>query len=373
MTMTNRVIQVDVEQGLLLLKEWSVQHYVPDMRKVAEWAAKDPQHAAETILSLGGNYAATEALKEVGKAWAKGDPITGLRFAAGLDARERSALGNEIIRAWAERDIKAAAEFATKEADPALRAAISQGLVSAWGKSDPAAALAWSEENLRGLNRAEAIGGLIKAVAEKDLDAAAELAAGMQPGAAQNKACASIFETWFEKGTDQREAAFAWLAALPDSEAQKSALERVQWDWVWKDPNSVKDFISGPYGHLASSNLINQVARNQAARNPESAMEWARNLPSGQAVEARRAVFESWLSVRPQSAAEYASKLPAGDERDSAIRNVSQTLIYQSPKEAVAWLRKLPTEDQKMVREVFERTGLPTDRRQQLDEALKEL
>ena len=373
MTVSNRVMQADVDEGLRVLKDWHIQNYLPDMKKVAEWAAKDPQHAAETILSLGGNYAATEALKQVGKAWAQRDPASGLRYAAGLSAAQRGALGSEIMTNWAARDLKAAVEFASKEADPTLRAAISRGLVSAWGKTDPAAALTWSEENLRGVDRTEAIGGLIKAAAEKDLAKAAELASSMEPGTAQNKACASIFETWFKKGPDQRDAAFTWLAALPDSEAKRVALERVQWDWMWKDPDGVKEFISGPHGSLASSNLINQVARNQAARNPEAAMEWARSLPAQQAIDARRAVFDSWLNIRPENAADYARKLPSGPERDTAIQSVSQTLVYQSPKEAVAWYRKLPTEDQKTVRELFDRVGLPSDRRQQLNDALKDL
>src|SRR4030095_13435454 len=56
MTVSDRVMQVDVEEGLRVLKEWSVQNYLPDMKKVAEWAGKDPQHAAEVVLSLGENY-----------------------------------------------------------------------------------------------------------------------------------------------------------------------------------------------------------------------------------------------------------------------------------------------------------------------------
>ena len=373
MTVSDRVMQVDVEEGLRVLKEWSVQNYLPDMKKVAEWAGKDPQHAAEVVLSLGENYGSREALKQVGKAWGQRDPGGGLRFAAGLDAGMRGALGSEIMASWAASDLRSAVAFATDEADLSLRASVSRGLVSAWAKSDPAAALAWSQEHLRGVNRAETIGGLIKTAAEKDLTAAADLAAGMEPGVAQNKACVSIFETWFNKGPEQRDAAFTWLAALPDSEAQRAALERVQWNWAWKDPDAVKDFISGPHGSLASSNLINQVARNQAARNPETAMEWARSLPAQQSAEARRAVFDSWLSMRPQNAAEYARNLPAGPERETAIRSVSQTLVYQSPEQAVSWYRKLSVEDQKLAREVFDGVGLPSDRRQQLNEALNKL
>jgi len=192
----------------------------------------------------------------------------------------------------------------------------------------------------------------------------------MEPGAAQNRACASIFETWFNKGKGERDAAFDWLASLPDSSARKAALERVQWDWMWRDPEGVRDFIAGPHGDLASDSMIHQVARNQAARNPEAAMQWAASLPAERAADARNAVFESWVSVRPDGAADYARKLPAGTDRNRAIRTVSQTLIFQAPQQAVEWYRSLPSADQKLVREIFDHTSLTEAQRRQLDDAI---
>jgi hypothetical protein len=45
---------------------------------------------------------------------------------------------------------------------------------------------------------------------------------------AQNRACASIFETWFNKGKDQRMQRSKWLAGIPDATAREAAFERVQ-------------------------------------------------------------------------------------------------------------------------------------------------
>jgi hypothetical protein len=371
MTVANQVMKTDVEEGLRVMKEWNIRNYIPDMKMVGEWAARDPQHAAEAVMKLGSDYAALEALKQVGKAWAQTDPEAGLRFAASLDATSRAALATEVMRAWAEKNVASAAAFAAGQPDMSFRSALAQGLVSAWGKTDPAAALAWSQENLRGAARTEAIAGLVKAAAEKSLTSASQLVADMEPGPAQNRACASIFETWFNKGKGERDAAFEWLASLPDAEARRAALERVQWNWMWNDPIGVRDFLNGPYGNLASPSMIQQVARNQAARNPEAAMEWASNLPADRAADARNAVLENWLSVRPEGAAAYARKLPAGPERDHAIRTVSQNLIFQSPEQAADWFRTLPAAEQKTAREVFDHTGLSDDQRRQLEQALK--
>lgn len=372
MTVVNRVMKADPEKGLLAMKEWNIRHYTPDMKSVADWAKRDPRRAAEAVAGMGAEYAAREAMKYVGRAWAESDPEGGLRFALTLDNQSRPALASEIIGTWAQRDLSAAVKFASAQEDPVLRASFAQGLVNTWAKTDPSEALAWSQENLRGAARAEVIGGLIKTVAEKDIEAAGELVAAMEPGAAQNRACASIFETWFKKGKDHRDAALAWLAELPDPQARNSALEKVQWDWMWNDPNSARDFISGPHGHIASESMIHQVARNQAAKNPEAAMEWASNLPPERVEATKRAVLDNWLQIRPEGAAAYALKLPAGKEREAAIRSISQTFTFESSPldTALEWFRKLPASDREAARDATKGIVTTPERKRQLEEVL---
>jgi len=374
MNVANQVLKLDVEQGLRVMKEWNVRNYIPDMKKVGEWAARDPQHAAETVLKYVSDYAGRAAMKEVGKAWAKSNPQAGLQFAAVVaDPMLRATLANEVIRGWAERDLAAAADFASGQSDHTFRASLGQGLVTIWAEIDPASALAWSQENLRGTGRTEVIGNLVQAAAEKNLHSAAELVAGMESGPAQSRACASIFETWFNKGKGERDAAFEWLAALPDAEARRAAVERVQWNWVWKEPDAVRDFITGPNGDLASKSMIHQVARSQASKNPEAAMQWTNNLSAERAAEARNAVLEQWLTVRPERAMEYARKLPIGAERERAIHTVSLNLLYQSPQQAAEWYRKLADADQRIMRDVFDqtKTSLSSERKQQLEQVMK--
>ena len=370
MTLVNQAMKADAETGLRVMAEWGIRNYVPDMKSVSAWAARDPQHAAEAVLKISSGYAAQEALKEVGKAWGKSDPAGGLRFAATLDPQKRALLGEDIMRNWAADDLQSAAAFASGQPDQ-FRNALAPGLVETWGKSDPAAALAWSQENLKGAARTEAIAGVIKSAAEKSLTTASQLVSDMQPGTAQNRACASIFETWFAKGAGERDAAFEWVASLPDPAARTAALERVQWNWVWNDPTGARDFISGPHGDLASQQMINQVARSQVAKNPEAAMEWASGLGEKRAAESRRAVLESWLQIRPEGAAGYARKLPAGPERESAVRTVTQSLVWQSPEQAGAWIASLSTAEQKTAREVLDQARLPEDKRRQIEDAAK--
>src|SRR4030095_6397 len=133
MTVVSRVLKADIEQGLVAMKEWNIRNYMPDMKGVTEWAKRDPRHAADVVASLGGEYAAREAMKFVGRAWAESDPEAGLRYAMTVNGNSRSALASEIIGTWAQRDLTAAAKFATEQEDPALRASVAPGLGTTWG------------------------------------------------------------------------------------------------------------------------------------------------------------------------------------------------------------------------------------------------
>jgi hypothetical protein len=368
-SVVNSLMKTDVENGLRAMHEWNISNYLPDMKHVAAWAARDPKHAAEVAVKYSRGYASQEALKQIGKVWANSDPEGGMNFAATLEHSARASLGPEIMRSWAAKDLEAAARYTAAQTDIGFRNGLAQGLVSAWAKSDPGAALDWSEENLRGVARTEAISGIVKAAAEKDLTTAGEIVAGMEAGATQNRAAASLFEVWFNKGKDQREAAFEWLAALPDKEARSAAFERVQWNWMWQDPKGVRDFVTGPHGEMASQSMIHQVARNQAGKNPEAAMEWASKLPKDRIADARNAVLENWIQIRPESAANFARKLPSGEERDRAIRTVTQHFSWQAPEQAGTWLRSLSETEQKSALESF---PAGSNQRQKLEAAIKQ-
>ena len=367
--LANSVMQADVERGLRLMSEWKIS-LISDLGKISAWAARDPRHAAEVVLPLSGFYSGPTLLKEVGQAWAAGNPAEGMQFAAGLAPGARTSLAGAIIERWAGRDLAAAVAYAETQPE-AMRAALAAGLVATWGKSDPAAALAWSQQNLKGTTRSEAIGNLVTALAEKDLPEAGELVASMEPGGAQNRATMAIFETWLKKGASERAAAFEWLAGVPDAEARRNAIEKVGWTWAMGDPAGARDFLASPHGGMATPHMIETIVRFQATANPETTMAWAGGLPADRREKARNAALQGWLEARPEGAIAFARALPAGSERTRAIETVSQSLVSQSAERAVKWLRDLPPAEQKIAREIFDRANLADEKRRQLDKALE--
>lgn len=354
------LMNYDVETGLLALSDWKTHSYISEKSKVAEWAARDPRHATEFVAKHGYGSAGQRALEFVGKAWATSDPEAGLQIAASLDPKSRATLGAAILSNWADRD--AAARFISSQTDLAFRNSIAKGFVDEWSKKDPAAALEWSGENLRGNAYTKAIYSIVKTAARKDVVAAGELVVSMEPGAAQNTAASTLFETWFTKGKDERAASLDWLAALPDKETRTAALDRVQWDWANRDPAGLREFITGPHGELASPSLINAAVLALAKQRPEAALEWTTKLPADRIAKARNSVLDSWLDIRPADASEYARNLPAGPERERALMTVTERLIWRSPESAAAWLKKLPEADQAKVVKDSELKLEPEDR-----------
>lgn len=372
MFIARRVMKADVEEGLSLMERWDLLHYGPDMKVVGEWAAANPQRAIEIATKLRGTYTTKDIFEHVSKALAKADPQAALRLAATLEPDQRQRFSMEAIRAWAGKDVNAAIAFASAQTDPSLRVSLSSTIANVWGESDPLAALAWSEKNLPASARAGVIPSLIMEVAKKDLTAASQLAADMEPGAAQNNACALIFKTWFEKGHTEREAALEWLASLPDDSARRAGLQRVALGWAQSDPDGMRDFISGPMGHIAEHYIIREVAEKQAEKNPQAAMEWATSLPGYRGANASLSVMDHWMQIRPNDAAAYARTLPAGPHRELAIGTVSRRFLDLSVEQAASWYRTLPSADQKIAREAFDREKLSGEKKRQLEQALNQ-
>jgi hypothetical protein len=369
LTAVDSLMKTDIETALRTMHEWDISNYGPKMKGVAAWAARDPRHAAEVAAQYSRGYAAKGILGQIGKAWAESDPEGGMQFAATLPVASRAKLGAAIVGGWAEKNLDAAVSFTTAQTDVAFRTALAISLVEPWAKKDPSSALAWTQQNLRGEGRAEAVGDIVRTAAEKDITAAGELVIGMAPGDTQNSAAASLIEVWFNKGKDQRDAAIEWLANLPDKEAGRAAFDQVGSDWVANDPAGARTFVTGPHGDIASDYMIHRVARSEAAKNPEAAMEWTGKLPAGRANAARDAVLQSWLRVRPEAAANYVRNLAASPERERAVNTVTRNLGWQAPEQAAAWILSLSEAQQKTAMQALE--NVSDDQRRRVESAMK--
>lgn len=347
-TLMNTLMKSDVPAGLKLMKQWNITNFIPDMKAVGPWVQKNPRAAAEVICENSSGAVSSYLMKKLGASWGASDPAAALAFAGEQRGQGAIQFAGSVMQAWAQRDFKAALAHVNGQTDAITRAQLGVPLVESWAKTDPQAALVWANGNLKGEARANAAGSIVKSMAATDRDAAAEFIAGLEPGGGKDRAVNELIQTWLDdkwfNDGDKTEAtaALEWMAALPDAESRRKAMEQAAWRLFYRAPDETIAFLNSPQGATAPPALMQQAARHLAQENPASAMQWTAKLPESQRGPARESVLNEWLQTRPDGAQQWALALPAGAERDSAVRHVTQQLSWLGPALAGRWLESLP-------------------------------
>jgi hypothetical protein len=356
--------QSDPEGALGLIEEWNIRHRNPGWQGLDKWAAADPRHAAEVASRSGTEVAAMEALKVIGRTWARTDPAAAMAYAAGLSQAQRSSFTAGVMKEWAAKDSAAAAAFVTAQTDAAIRAQLAGPLVEAWARTAPNDALGWCQDNLRGEARSRAIGSVVEGVAQKDTAAAASLVAGLDPGGPKNTAAGALAAKWFRQSGAQP--VVEWLSSLPDSDTRRAGIEQFQWDWQMNDPAGVAAFLTGPNASLAGTQLVQNAAAEQARRDPEAAMAWAEKLSPPNKSAAREQVVQAWIQSHPEGAAGWLQQQSAAARAD-LLSGTAASLAWISPETASTFLSRLNAADRNTVRNALtQNPGIDAAKKAQL-------
>jgi hypothetical protein len=197
-----------------------------ELRLLRQWAANDPQTAANWVSQLSPGSVRPEAIDAVAIAWANRDlseaaqwlrqlpaegeranaltaaayeaartqPIEALNLAAELPAgAPRNDLIIHAASQWAAQSPEDAAQWAGQIPDPNLRQRVMAEVATAWGESDPVAAAAFAAQALA-------------------------------PGKPQSDAVVSVVQRWASK---QPAAAAAWVAEFPAGTLRDTALQEL--------------------------------------------------------------------------------------------------------------------------------------------------
>jgi hypothetical protein len=369
-TVAGNVIGQNPELGLKLMAQWHIENFSPNMGGVAKWAARDPRHAAEFVLSTPLHTASREVMKTVGSEWAKTNPGAALEFSASKRGEFSSILAASALKTWAERDLKEATEWLAS-ADRSTRNRLSPAVVEVWAEKDAAGALLWSEANLTGSSLNEAASGVLRGAAEKDVAAAARLVAVMQPSSARTAGAVAVAEKWLpdlDSESAPKAAAVQWLRAL-DPESIRKVLERYYGQWAQSEPRSFADFLKSTTVEHIASHIYESVARNYARQEPRKAIEWASSTPDYARAETGGQAFAEWRRAQPEEAMDWWNHLPAGDPRrksflESAVRSVAWDPSATDQFAALAAL------DPTAARGVLDKMSLSPERRSALMQAI---
>jgi hypothetical protein len=190
------------------------------------WASLDPAAAAEWAKSLPPGTARAAALEQIALAWSASDSAAAWQLAESLpNEPAREAAMFSLLYELSRSDPALAYERANSLPESPARARFIEHAVGNWAASDPQAALAKVRDIPDPALRNASIARLATSWAETDPRAAATLAAdAMDPGAAQNRAVASIVQRWAQQDAA---AARQWVDSFPDGPLKQNAMEHI--------------------------------------------------------------------------------------------------------------------------------------------------
>jgi hypothetical protein len=367
------VFDADVERGLRVFADWSIGNFGPRMTSVTKWAAADPRHAAQFTLDNPSGYVSETMMETIGKEWAKIDPARALEFGVANPGELSAKMARSALKQWAEKNLAEAGEWLAG-ADTPTRNRLGATFVEVWAKQDAAEALTWCGENLTGTALNLAVGAVLKGVAAKDVVGGAALVAQMEPSPARAEAALAVAKKWFPEFSSTKPVtpeAIAWLSDL-DGPSVKRVLDEVTWSWSTADAKSMAAFLEKANKDHVPQYTYSVLARELARRNPPDAIEWATRLPGETGLSAGGDAFAEWRNAQPAAAMEWLDKLPTDDKRrETFFKSAIQSMAWHP--QAGEQIAALSATERAAARDVIEKMGLPTDRKERLLGALKGL
>lgn len=365
------VLEVDVERGLRLYREWDMDGFSPRMNAVAKWAAKDPQHAAEFVVNNPAGHASELAMETIGKEWARTDPKGAVEFGISTRSEFASKLATTALKVWSETQLGEAANWLA-EADARTRSRLSPAFVEGWARKSPVEAIDWSEANLSGSALSQAVGAVVKGAAETDVAHAAKLVSGMEASAGRAEGAAVIAEKWLPSwSTEDKKAppeAVAWLGKL-DRESLARALDRVQWWWATSDPSSLAAFLTACDEPLPV-HAYGAIIRTMVGRNPIDAIEWTQTLPEHSRLAVGARAFSEWRFAQFDQAMRWLSDLPPNDPRRQPFFKTAIEDLAYDPR-ALDHFAALAPAERAAAHEILSAAPIPAEKRKRLLQALR--
>ena len=367
--------EVDPARAFQLLRETpdaNPQHY---HEVFDNWAEMDPATAAQMALTVEKPAERREALKIVGQEWAERDPQAVLDWIGQTDltSYEREIIRNSAIKAYAERDAKAAMDLLAG-LDATIRNRALPGVVRELVKADPEAAVAWLRREPDSFSKYRAINEMSSALADNAPETAIELAKEIPE--IKDNALNAAFSTLASRdvdlalqkaqewegdpqyadimnqivsgyGRENPEQALSWANQL-DGDIRSSAIRSVIGRLADKDPSlAVKhlDDLGLAQDDPIYHRSISTIARDWAHHDPVTAAEWLDTLPDADwRNSAVGDIADQWARIDLVSASEWIASLTEGPGRDQAARRLVYRIRDEDPEMAAAWAASIGDE-----------------------------
>lgn len=349
-------------------------------REVAllELTQKLPSNQIQTVLDH--LAAAQPKLKwnqiqeEIVDLWAARDCKAALQYAERVPFEERKlSYMLKAIQQWAKQEAPGAIAYMQTVQDQLLRESLEHNLFHAVAATDPDRAIQLAKEHFSAEDFNRILGyQIIPTVAEKNPQRAAELTSQIPPGQMRNVCLWNLTSQMAKKDPA---ATFAWAQSLEDPtdrrRAQQGALEiwgktdpqsaishlqemkdnhgksplfyRLFNDWLDKDLNAAKDYLSTAKPDEFPAMAYRQCAIKMVAKDPLDALAWIKTIKvrTTEVDACEQSAVELWAKKDAKEAANYVVTSMTGNKQQSAMYQVLPELTQKNPREALDWAHKL--------------------------------
>ena len=303
--------------------------------------------------------------------YAEIDPEKALEYVGTRDRMTRGWGTSSILRTWASKDPKAAADhlaktMASEGTDDWMMRRTASSVATEWAKQDTNAALAWAK-GLPDEVKGDALSNIIEQITTDDPLRAAEVAMSFE-GEQQERSFRTIADQWSRKEPEQ---AVKWAEGLT-VEGRVGVMEEALENWVREDPESTVAYLDKMDSSERDS-IMKEVVEQWARTGGEATVDaanWVASQDDGKGkVDATGEVVGQWMRSDPEAASEWLGAQPVGDARDRGVTALLRDRsVREDPSTAVAWADTISNDE--MRSEYVERSArswLASDRASALE------
>jgi hypothetical protein len=364
-----KLFETDPARTIQMMDQWQCRHYSNETKAFKEWIKKDPLAAAEAVAKAPGKDGGVHYLRWIGNIWAETNPAAALQYAAGKSGRGAEKLMETVLKHWAQKDLKAAAEGVGQISDIQIRNRASASIVGALAKNDVKAAMAWVEQNLRGTHQRNAMTSIMAALTEQSPPTAQQFIGQLEPGPLRSQALRAYLnnDTLFNMEPAAASEIVKWISSLPDEQERSSALADALPFVLRKAPEAIHEVMSKPSVNT-NAGLLQTYAHHLASTNPAAALKWVETVPAAVQGDLLSSILFTWGNQRPAEAMDWVRQQPKGPAKDALVQSMSRELAMRSFDATLpVWLEALPAADRKTALQSLESMALPPEKRALLE------
>lgn len=286
-------------QRLVGLEVGSSQYHKVLAEITAAWGKEDPAALADWLFELEqeGGIGVRLSLSDMAKSWAKRDPQAALEHfqSSDLCTESQRILGmSNILMEWAQQEPVAAWQVLGGIPELNDDSSLMTEILSSWAGIDASAASQEISNLINGGNDQAEWGNLV-------IDSL------LSPSEAEDEQ--GLDEAGHRESSLGRiEGARLWLEALPlDSDVRSVATAALARDWLKLEPGNASQWLVDLPDSEGRTNGIQAMVSAVTPNDPESAVIWALELPSGNLQESLLSrAYSYWQAKEPEAAAQFA-------------------------------------------------------------------